>query len=113
MKSIKLVVGFVVIVGAFYACWKIVPPYFNNYQFSDALNTMTMSQTYRDTTEEQVRTLVIKTARDNDVILTPENVTVTRSAGDLAIAVAYTVPVDLTVTQLQLKFSASSSGKRY
>ena len=56
---------------------------------------------------------MIKTAHDNEVELTPEDVTVTRSAGDLAVSVAYTVPVDLTVTQLQLKFAASSSGKRY
>ncbi len=113
MKSMKLVLGALIIVGAIFATWKIVPPYFYHYQFSDALETLTMNQTYRDTTEEQVRDLVIRTAHENDVDLAPENVTVRRDAGGLSISVAYSVPVDLAVTQVNLSFNSASAGKRY
>lgn len=113
MKTIKLVLGFALIVGAFFACWRIVPPYFYHYQFSDALENVTMSQIYRDTGEEDMRTLVIRTARENGVDLKPEDVTVNRTGLGLTVNVAYTVPVDLVVTQLQLNFTSSSSGKRY
>lgn len=113
MKTIKLVLGFALIVGAFFTCWRIAPPFFYHYQFSDALETLTMNQTYRDTGEEELRVMVIRAARENGVELTPQQVTVTRTAGDLSVNVAYSVSVDLLVTQLQLNFTSASSGKRY
>lgn len=113
MKTIKLVLGFALIVGTFFACWRIVPPYFYHYQFNDALETLIMNQTYRDTDQEQLRDLVVRTARDNGVNLKPENITVDRTGLGLTVNVAYTVNVDLAVTQLQLNFTSSSSGRRY
>lgn len=113
MKSIKLLFGFALIVGAFFAAFRIVPPYFYHYQFDDALENLTMAQTYREAGEEDVRNMVVRTARDNGVDLKPQQVAVSRSAGDLSINVAYDVNVDLAVTQLQLHFTSESKGKRY
>lgn len=113
MKTFKLVFGIGIIVVGLYAAWQIIPPYFHHYQFDDTLEQTTRTLTYKDNTDEEIKTIVVRAAKEVDVDLTPDEVVVQRSGPSLTVSVTYSVAVDLTVTQLNLNFSSQSSGRRY
>src|SRR6266851_7112034 len=99
MATLKLVFGLAIFVAMGLVGFKIIPPYFSNYQFDDSLKTEAVQATYSTRSEEDVRDAVIKQARNYDIALTPKQVRVTRVGaygnGSLSIEADYSVPVDL------------------
>ena len=115
MGTLKLifgvaVFGILVLVGI-----KIIPPFFSNYEFEDAIKTEAVQSTYSARTEEDIREAVIKQARSYDIALTPKQVRVTRVGGfgngSLDIEADYSVPVDLPGYSTTLEFHPSTKNK--
>lgn len=104
------VFGLVALVGL-----KLIPPYFANYQFEDAIKTESVQSTYTTRSEEDIREAIIKEARNYDIILTPKQVKVTRVGGlgngTLNIEAEYSVPIDLPGYSTTLEFHPSSKNK--
>ena len=115
MGTLKLVFG----VGIFFALIlvgiKVIPPFFANYELEDAIKTEAMQSTYSTRSEEDIRTAVIKEARNYDIALTPKQVHVSRAGGfgqgTLAIDAEYSVPLDLVVYSTTLDFHPSTQNK--
>jgi len=99
MATLKLVLGFGVIVAMIMAGIKVVPPCFANYQFEDSLKEEALQSTYTSRSEEDIRKTVLKHAREYDIPLQPQQVKVSRvggfGTGTLNIEAEYSVPVDL------------------
>ena len=79
MATLKLVFavaifGLVILVGI-----KVIPPYFSNYEFQDAIKTEALQSTYSSRSEEDIRTAIIKQAHSYDIELTAKQVHVARS----------------------------------
>ena len=55
MGSLKLLFGIFLIVGGLYAAFKLMPPYFENYQFQDAVKDEATHDTYSPKTEGDIR----------------------------------------------------------
>lgn len=95
--------------------FKLVPPFFSNYQFEDALKTEAVNATYSTRTEEDVREDVIKQARSFDIALTPKQVSVVRiggqGTGTLSIEANYSVPINLPGYTTSLDFHPTSKNK--
>jgi len=112
MGSLKLFFGLGVIVAALFVCFKLIPPYFSNYELQDAIKTESVQSTYSTRTEEDIRAAIIKHARDYDIELTPKQVHVVRNGGvgngSLTIDVEYSVPVDLPGYSTEIAFHPSS-----
>jgi len=115
MATLKLifvcgVLGVMVLVG-----YKIIPPYFTNYELEDAIKNESVQATYSTRTEDDIREAVIKHARNYDITLTPKQVKVTRVGGFgngiLNIEAEYSVPVDLPGYSTTLEFHPSSKNK--
>ena len=51
MKSLKAVIGVLLVVAAFYAAWLLLPPYINNYQFQDDLTNEALINSYSNKSE--------------------------------------------------------------
>ncbi len=115
MGTIKLVLGIAVIVALVVAGAAIVPPYFDNYQFEDAINTEALAATYSSKSDEDIRGIVYKKAKEMDIPVTPEQIKVHRvgsqGTGTLAIEADYTVHVDLPGYPLDLNFHAATKNK--
>jgi len=115
MGTLKAIVGFVAIVGAFFALFQVIPPYFANYQFEDALNNEALAATYSTKTDEDVRSIVLKKAQELELPLTREQIKVqrtgTQGVGSLAIAADYTVHVNLPGYPMELNFRAETKNK--
>jgi len=95
--------------------FKLIPPYFSNYELEDAIKTEALQATYSTRTEDDVREAIIKQARNYDIALTPKQVHVSRVGGfgngSLAIDAEYSVPIELPGYSTILEFHPSSKNK--
>ncbi|MGO8984643.1 MAG: hypothetical protein ACLPHI_20650 [Terriglobales bacterium] len=112
---VKLVFGFAIFASVALVCYKLIPPFFSNYELEDAIKTEATQSTYSTRTEDDIRTSIIKHARDYDIELTPKQVHVARvgsfGTGTLAIDAEYSVPVELPGYSTTLNFHPSSQNK--
>jgi hypothetical protein len=115
MATVKLILivailGFMGLVG-----FKLIPPYFSNYQFEDSIKTEATQSTYSTRSEDDIREASMKEARGYDIALTPKEVHVSRAGGfgtgTLAIEVDYSVPIDLPGYSTTLEFHPSTKNK--
>ncbi len=115
MATLKLILGLAVFAVMGLVGFKIIPPYFSNYQFEDSLKTEAVQATYSTRSEEDIRDEVIKHARNFDIALTPKQVHVSRvggfGQGSLAIDADYSVPIELPGYSTTLDFHPSSKNK--
>lgn len=89
---------------------KIVPPYVENYQLQDAMNTEAEFALtgYPRKTSDDVRQDIMKKAQDLGIPADPQSLQVQMSNGYVSISLAYSVPVDLYVYQFALQFHPHS-----
>lgn len=112
MKSIKALFGLFVVVAGFYVAWKVIPPYFANYQFQDELESQVRLLSYSQKSEQEIHDLLVKKAHDFDIPLKDQELTVMRNGTELSISADYTVHVDLPVYPLDLHFTPNSKNRR-
>jgi hypothetical protein len=96
-------------------CLKLVPPYFSNYEFEDAIKNEALQSTYGTRSEDEIRESVVKKAHEYDIALTSKQVKVIRTGnsgtGTLTIEADYSIPVSLPGYATTLEFHPSSSNK--
>lgn len=92
--------------------WNMIPPYFNNYQFQDALDDIARRNSYTSISEDEIKKQVIAKADAEDIKLKEEQVAVTRTRDGVGISVKYRVHVDMIVHPVDLDFSAVTLNKR-
>ena len=113
MKTVRSLFGLLVVVAVFYTAWKIIPPYFNEYQFEDAIAAEARFSSYNQTrTEQDIRDAMAKKAAEYDLPLKADDIHVTRSGPEITIWADYTVHVDLPGYPFDLKFHPNSKNKR-
>ena len=115
MGTIKMFLGLFVIVGVLYTTMKLIPPYFENYQFQDAIKDEAVRDSYVPKSEDDIRTTVLKKAQELDIPISEDGIHVTRLgnqfSGTVIIHAAYVVHVDMPGYPLDLHFDASTENK--
>lgn len=91
---------------------KLLPWYFNNYQFQDDLNNLARLVTYAQAkTEEDVRAEVLDLAKERGLPVAANQVTVSKSQTGVTIDVNYNVVVPVPGYTFNLKFNPSAGNK--
>ncbi len=108
---LKAIVFTALVVFGFYAAYKLLPPYFAEYQLADKMQDEARFAVVNRHTEEQIRETIFKEAENLDIPLTKDAIKVLASASVVRISVDYTVPVDLMVYKMELHFTPSSENK--
>ena len=115
MGSIRVFFGLFVIAAAFYIAAKLAPPYFNNYEFTDAVKDEATRDSYSQKNEGEIRKAIFKKAQEYDIPLSEDEIVVQRSGlqfnGTIAVKAVYVVHVDLPGYPLDLHFDASTQNK--
>ena len=115
MGTLKMLLGLFVIVAAFYVSAKLVPPYFNNYEFTDAVKDEATRDSYSTKTEDEIRKAIFKKAQEYDIPLAQDEIGVQRTGlqfnGTVVVKAVYVVHVDLPGYPLDLHFDASTQNK--
>jgi YbbR domain-containing protein len=112
MKSLRALFGVFVVIASFYLAWKLIPPYFNNYQFEDEVKNAALMNSYNNRSPEEISIDLAKKAAEYDIPLTPEQISVERNGNELSIWAEYTVHVDLPGFPLDLKFRPATKNRR-
>ncbi len=115
MSTVKLLLGFAVIAAVITVGVQVIPPFMNNYQFEDALNNQALAATYSTKSEDEIRDIAYKSAKELDIPIKPEQIKVVRAGamgtGTLTIEANYTVHVNLPGYPLDLNFHAATKNK--
>jgi len=115
MGLIKVFFGLFVIVISLYLCVELIPPYYSNYEFQDALNTEALLSTNSAKTEDAIQDSVYKKAQELELPVTKESIVVhrvgTQGSGSVSIDVPYTIHIDMPVHPLDLHFDVAATNK--
>jgi hypothetical protein len=113
MKTIKLLFSLGLLAVVVYSGWQLIPPYFYNYQFQDAVDNEARISSYTNNrTEDDIKNSVLKKAQELEIPLNAEGVQVQRLPYNVIyIETHYNVHVDLPGYPVDLKFQASSKNK--
>ena len=112
MGKLKGLLALIIIFGGIYVGWKLIPPYFHNYQFQDDLDDVARLNSYTHKTDDEVKAIVIQKAGNESIPLKEEQITVTRNVDGMGISVHYRIHVDLILHPIDLDFTANSMNKR-
>jgi hypothetical protein len=118
MGIIKALVGFLAIGAVVLALFQVAPPIMTNYSFQDDLKTVAMMDGANfQKTDEDVRTDVLRKAKEHELSITPQQVTVQRinTPGVAAVYVAadYSITVNLPGYSFDMHFSPTSGNKGF
>lgn len=107
-SKLNLIITLLVLGAMVFAGVKIVPAYFANYQFQDAMQTEARFalSAYPKKSTEDIRDDVFKKMQELSIPAKKEDIRVNMDAGtgSVDIGLDYIVPVDLKVYQLILQF---------
>jgi len=115
MSSIKMIFGLLVIVAAVYLGVELAPPYFENYQFADAVKNEATLDSYTSKTETDIRTAVYRKAQELEIPISEEQIHVQRQGGQgsavIVIRAPYMVHVDLPGYPVDLHFDVATTNR--
>ena len=109
--KLKALVVTAILVAGLYSAYKLVPPYFANYQLADKIQEQARFAVVNRYTDEKIRDDVYKFVQDLEIPAKREDIKVSANISVVKISVEYTVPVDLGFYHVELHFSPSSENK--
>ena len=117
MGTVKAIIGFLLIIGVIYCGFQIIPPELTNYSFQDDLRNIAMvGGANPHQTDQEIIDAIMKKAREHDITLAPEQITVQRigtpGAPAVFVAADYNVPVSLPGYSFSLHFTPSSGNRQ-
>jgi hypothetical protein len=117
MGTVKAIIGFLLIIGVIYCGFQIIPPELTNYSFQDDLRNIAMvGGANPHQTDQELIDAIMKKAREHDITLAPEQITVQRigtpGAPAVFVAADYSVSVSLPGYSFSLHFTPSSGNRQ-
>lgn len=101
---VKALLAVAILIAMIYSAIKIVPAYVTNYQLQDSMQEEATFATVNRKSADAIKTDIENKLTGLGIQVDPNTIQVTAVAGNVTISLDYTVPVDLTVYQLQLHF---------
>jgi len=115
MGSVKIALSLFFVVAGLYVGVELVPVYYSNYEFADAITNEATISTYNTKSEEEIRDTIFKKAQEYGVPVTKEQIKVHRSGttgtGSLMIDAPYMVHIDFPGYPVDLHFDPSTNNK--
>lgn len=109
--AIKTILALGFLAAVAYCAIKIVPVYVNSYELEDYIRQQTPFWVTQRTSGTGVRDSVVAKARSLNLPVSPEQVQVEATGTRVSVALDYTVPVDLIVYTLELRFTPSAENR--
>ena len=104
--KVKFLLVSAILASAVYAAIQMIPPYFANYQFQDAIESESRFALtgYPKRSQDDIQNEVFKKAQELGIPVKPDDIKVDMTTGTVAISTDYSVPIDLKVYQFSLQF---------
>ncbi len=102
-----VIVGLSIFLGV-----KLLPPYVGNYELQTDLETIARMATYaQGRSVDDLKGEVVAKAKEDNVVITAENVTIDKTQFGVNIDVKYTVPIVLPGRTVTLSFNPTAGNK--
>jgi hypothetical protein len=113
VKALRGLLGIALPVIAVYLLWQVLPPYIHNYQFQDSIEEIARFASLDSrTNEEEVRQKVFKSAQENSIPVTQDEINVSRlNNQEFAVWIDYTVHIKIPVHPFDLDFHPATKNK--
>lgn len=112
MKNLRGIIAVVIVVAVFYVGFKVVPVYFDYYQFQDSIEEEARIQSYTGKSVNDIRATVWKKAQQLELpIASEEDIKVDKATGTITIETEYTVHIDVPIHPFDMNFKASTKNK--
>lgn len=108
MQRLKALFGIFLVVAFFYLAWKILPPYIQEYQFQQEIQSIARNSEYANVDENGIRQQVKQKISDFNIPVNPEAVVINKSGFDVSIGVNYSVHIDAVLHPFDLQFHPST-----
>jgi hypothetical protein len=108
MPRLKALFGIFLVVAFIYFCIKMVPPYVQNYQFQQEIQSIARNTQFGYATEPAVREEVRRKIVDLGVPIDIDKMVITKDPSGVTIAGRYTVHVDMVMRPTDLTFSPAT-----
>jgi len=104
--KLKTLITLAIVFSMGFAAFKIVPPYFANYQFQDAIETESRFALtgYPKRNQDDITNEVYKKAQDLGLPVTRDAIHVDMTGTTCDITLDYSVPIDLKVYEFVVPF---------
>jgi hypothetical protein len=113
MKSLRGIVALAIVVAVFYVGFKVVPAYFDFYQFQDAIEEEARINSYTGKSVNDIRETVWKKVQQLELPLTsPDDLKIERTGNSVSIQTEYTVHIDVPIHPFDLKFEPNTKNKQ-
>lgn len=109
---IKAMISVLFIAGVVFAGIKIIPVYVNNYELTDYIQQQNPFWLTQRASSDAVRDAILVKARDLNLPVRPEQVTVDASGARVTVSVDYTVPINLLVYTFNKRFQISAENRQ-
>jgi hypothetical protein len=103
-SKLKTLFALAIVAALVFAAIKIVPVYVTNYQLQDSMQEEATFASVNRKSADQIKTDMEKRLENLGISVDPSTIEVSSFGGNVQISLEYTIPVDLTVYQLQLHF---------
>jgi hypothetical protein len=103
-SKLKTLLALAIVAAMVFAAIKIVPIYVMNYQLHDSMQEEATYASVNRKSADQIKADIEKKLKELGIVVDPNTIQVSSFSGNVQISLEYTIPVDLTVYQLQLHF---------
>lgn len=110
--TVKSVLALLFLAAVVYVGIKIIPVYVDSYEFQDYIRQQNPFWVTQRAPAEGIRSTILDKAKELNLPVSPEQVKVDVGGGKVVVAVDYTVPVDLMVYTLELRFTPSAENRQ-
>jgi Domain of unknown function (DUF4845) len=105
----KTIVWLVIFGSMVYVGIRVVPILYNEYLFTDAMQTAARFGSANRQSVDDIRKAVVTEAKTDDIPVQPEDIHIESAGGNVQISTSYSVTVDLQVYQWTLNFHPTAS----
>jgi hypothetical protein len=107
----KTIFTLLVLALVVYAGVQVVPAYINNYQLNDYLRSQTPFWLAQHSSSEMVQKAILAKAQDLNLPISAEQIKVEVTGSRVAVAIDYTVPIDLKLYTWALHFTPGAESR--
>ncbi len=110
--ALRAIIWTVILLTFVFVCYKIVPPYYANYEFEDWLKTQVPFLMVNHTTDDALIAAILKETKNEGMPVTKDNVKIIQNTSQgINVQIDYNVPVDLIVYSTNLHFTPTMNSQ--
>ena len=104
--AVRAIIWTAILLMFVFVCFKIIPPYYANYEFEDWLKTQVPFLMVNHTSDDALVAAILKETKNEGIPATKENIKIIQNTSQgINVQIDYNVPIDLIVYSTNLHFT--------